>query len=149
VAVRQPFTGYFSGRALLIFLRSDNLALVRIMVNDDFSLAELIEVERDVLAKTGNIILNGCLGSMDNMLRHPLTMSLPEVIYGNGNRVLEIDRDARGMAEMALFLYISFLIQHRDIHGYIAMVVDLPSIASLKQLIAALIAGTTDGDSGS
>jgi chemotaxis protein CheC len=53
------------------------------------------------------------------------------------------------MAEMALFLYISFLIQHRDIHGYIAMVVDLPSIASLKQLIAALIAGTTDGDSGS
>jgi chemotaxis protein CheC len=73
-----------------------------------------------------------------------LTMSLPEVIYGDGNQALEIDGDGGG--GMMLFLYINFVIQERNIRGYIAIVMDLHSIASLRQLIAAFIARMSGED---
>jgi chemotaxis protein CheC len=147
VAVRQQFTGVFSGRALLILPQSAKLDLVRAVVRENLSTAELAELERDALAETGNIILNGCLGSMANILQQPLALSLPEVIQGDGNQVLEID--GVGGDRQVLFLYINFVIQGQNIRGYIAMILDLPSIASLKQLIAAFIASVTGEDFGS
>jgi chemotaxis protein CheC len=34
-----------------------------------------------------------------------------------------------------MFLYINFLIRQRDIRGYIAMLMDMPSIATLQTLL--------------
>jgi chemotaxis protein CheC len=34
-----------------------------------------------------------------------------------------------------LFLYIDFTIKNRDIHGFIALLMDLPSIAALKRIV--------------
>ena len=42
-----------------------------------------------------------------------------------------------------LFLYINFSVRDRDIRGYIAMIMDLPSLDLLKQLIAAFIERVT------
>jgi chemotaxis protein CheC len=144
VAIRQEFSGFFSGRALLIFPQSNSLDLVRAVVSGDLSVAELVELERDALAETGNIILNGCLGSMANMLREPLVMSLPEVLYGDGNDLFYAGRDAR--EGTVLFLYINFVIEERNIRGYIAMMMDLPSMMSLKALISEFIARVTGDD---
>ena len=41
---------------------------------------------------------------------------------------------------MVLFLYINFAISERSIRGYIAMLMDLPSLDALKALIAEFIA---------
>ena len=40
---------------------------------------------------------------------------------------------ARG--NLVLFLYIDFAIKDRDIHGFIALVMDLPSIVTLKAIV--------------
>jgi chemotaxis protein CheC len=40
---------------------------------------------------------------------------------------------------VVLFLYINFAINDRDIRGYIAMLMDLPSLQALKALIAGFI----------
>jgi chemotaxis protein CheC len=144
VAIRQEFSGFFSGRALLIFPESNSLDLVRAVVSGELSAAELVELERDALAETGNIILNGCLGSMANMLHQPLIMSLPEVLYGDGNDLFHTDHDAGN--GMVLFLYINFVIQERNIRGYIAMTMDLPSMVSLKGLISEFITRVTGED---
>lgn len=48
---------------------------------------------------------------------------------------------------MVLFLYINFTISGRDIRGYIAMLMDLPSLDTLKVLITEFIkrvVGTQD-----
>ena len=34
-----------------------------------------------------------------------------------------------------LFLYIDFTIKSRDMHGFIALLMDLPSIAALKEIV--------------
>lgn len=134
VAVRQDFSGPFSGRALLIFPETNSLELVRAVTGGELSAEEVLEMEHEALAETGNVILNGCLATMANMLKRSLTMTLPEVLRGSGAMLFEIDetREAEGLV---LFLYIDFAVRQRDIRGYIAMLMDIPSLTVLKELL--------------
>ena len=134
VAVRQAFEGVFSGRALLIFPEPKCLELVRAVAGDAVSAEDLAEMEDEALAETGNIILNGCLATIGNMLQQSLDVSLPEVLRGDGHLLFDVTRD-RPPDGLVLFLYINFSIRQREITGYIAMVMDLPSMAALKHLI--------------
>jgi chemotaxis protein CheC len=145
VAVRQDFSGAFRGRALLIFPQANGLELVRAVVGEDIPPEDLEEMEREALTETGNIILNGCLATMANMLRRSLTMSLPEVLRGDGRVLLDYPREAVE-AGLVLFLYINFSVRDRSIRGYIAMVMDLPSLAALKLLVGDFIDRVMDDD---
>ncbi|ANI79982.1 hypothetical protein EP837_03598 [Sphingobium sp. EP60837] len=134
VAVRQDFSGPFSGRALLIFPETNSLELVRAVTGGELSAEEVIEMEREALAETGNIILNSCLATMANMLKRSLSMTIPEVLRGDGAMLFEIDENAKAEG-LVLFLYIDFAVRQRDIRGYIAMLMDIPSLATLKELL--------------
>jgi len=138
VAVRQDFDGAFSGRALLIFPESNSLALVRAVAGESLTLEEAAAIEDEALAETGNIVLNSCLATMANMLKQPLTMSLPEVIRSNGSLLFEPRMHHAG-GGIVLFLYINFAINNHDIRGYISMLMDLPSLQALRLLIAEFI----------
>jgi chemotaxis protein CheC len=138
VAVQQQFEGAFSGRALLIFPEATSLDLVRAVVGSDLSADEIAEIEQEALAETGNVILNGCLATMANMLKRSLSISLPEVLRGDGPLLFAVSQE-RSADGLVLFLYINFSVRNRDIRGYIAMLMDLPSLATLKELIADFI----------
>ena len=43
--------------------------------------------------------------------------------------------------DLVLFLYIDFTIKKRDIRGFIALLMDLPSITALKKIVRDFIAG--------
>lgn len=134
IAVRQDFEGAFFGRALLIFPLASSQELVRAVAGDLLSAHDLEEMETEALAETGNVVINSCLATMANMLHKPLTMSLPQVIRGDGRLFFELDEmDTRG--GVVLFLYINFSVGGWDIRGYIAMLMDLPSLDALKSLI--------------
>jgi chemotaxis protein CheC len=145
VAVRQDFAGAFRGRALLIFPQANGLELVRAVVGEDIPPEDLDEMEREALAETGNIILNGCLATMANMLRRSLTMSLPQVLRGDGRTLLDYPQHTAEEG-LVLFLYINFSVRDRSIRGYIAMVMDLPSLAALKLLVGDFIDRVMDDD---
>lgn len=138
IAVQQQFDGPFSGRALLIFPQSNGVSLVRAIVGDDMAEAELLDMEDEALAETGNVILNGCLGSMANMLQHSLKMSIPDVRRGDSSLLFESYNGSTD-GSFVLFLYINFSVRDRNIRGYIAMIMDLPSLEKLKQLISNFI----------
>ncbi|MCR5874535.1 chemotaxis protein CheX [Phenylobacterium sp. J426] len=139
VAVRQDFTGAFAGRALLIFPEANSLALVRAVTGDELSEPEMRDLEDEALAETGNVVLNNCLATMANMLQRPLDMSLPGVLRGASARLFQLE-DAPASEGVVLFLYINFAISERDIRGYIAVLMDLPSLDALKTLIGEFIA---------
>jgi len=139
VAVRQEFSGAFAGRALLIFPESNSLELVRAVTGGELSVQEVAEMEYEALAETGNIILNSCLATMANMLRRSLTMTIPEVLRGSGATLFEVN-DSGDSEGLVLFLYIDFAVRKHDIRGYIAMIMDLPSLALLKALLEEFIA---------
>ena len=72
--------------------------------------------------------------------KEPSFFSEPfQVIRGEGANFFDL-ADADGSEGVVLFLYINFAISDRDIRGYIAMLMDLPSLAALKELIGEFIA---------
>jgi chemotaxis protein CheC len=138
VAVRQDFHGAFEGRALLIFPEQNSLELVRSVSGGGLSSQEVSDIEDEALAETGNVVLNSCLATMANMLKRPLQMSLPQVIRSDGGNLFELGDDLSSDA-VVLFLYINFAVSDRDIRGYIAMLMDLPSLETLRTLISEFI----------
>jgi chemotaxis protein CheC len=138
VAVHQDFAGDIAGRALLIFPQANSLDLVTAVTGGDLPPEDVIELEQEALAEIGNVILNGCLSAMANMLQRSLQISLPEILRGAGSDFFDISSDTLS-DETVLFLYISFLIKGRDIRGYIAMIMDFPAMVSLQALICELI----------
>jgi chemotaxis protein CheC len=145
VAVRQDFSGPFSGRALLIFPESNSLELVRAVTGDELTAQEVVDMEHEALTETGNVILNSCLATMANMLKRSLVMTIPEVLRGNGNMLFEID-ESSAEEGLVLFLYIDFAVRKRDIRGYIAMIMDIPSLEVLKELLDEFIARVVGDD---
>src|SRR5689334_14882093 len=109
VAVQQSFEGPFSGTALLIFPEAQSLELVRSIVGVTHSLEDVIDLEQEALAETGNIILNACLATIANVLRKTMRMSLPAVIRGDGQKMFDIEA-AASEGDLVLFLYIDFTI---------------------------------------
>jgi chemotaxis protein CheC len=132
VAVQQSFEGPFGGRALLIFPEAHSLELVRSIVGDEHSLDDVIDLEQEALAETGNIILNGCLATIANMLHRTMRMSLPSIVRGDGAALFG---SAASAEQFVLFLYIDFNIKKHDVRGFIALLMDLPSIAALKEIV--------------
>lgn len=141
VVVHQDFEGAFAGRALLIFPQENGRELVRAVAGEELSPEEVAALEDEALAETGNIILNGCLATMANMLQRTLTMSLPGILRGDGPRIFGTQAGEASAADaLVLFLYIDFSVSERDIRGYLAMLMDLPSLENLRLLVDEFIA---------
>jgi chemotaxis protein CheC len=141
VAVHQAFAGDFSGRALLIFPESNSLELVRAVAGGNLPLEDIVDLEQEALAETGNIVLNGCLATIANVLQRTLKVSLPEVIRGGGPDFLA-KAGASEEQDVVLFLYIDFCVNERDIRGYIALLMDLSSLESMRKILQDFIQRT-------
>jgi chemotaxis protein CheC len=141
VAVHQMFEGDITGRALLIFPETKSLELVRAVTGGELPLEDIIELEQEALAETGNIILNGCLATIANLLQRSLKMSLPEILRGEGHRLFNLEPPPSA-GDVVMFLYIDFAVRGRDIRGYVALLMDMPSLQALKILLQEFIART-------
>jgi len=133
VAVRQDFSGVFSGRALLIFPEASSLELVRVVVGRQLALEDIVDLEDEALAETGNIILNSWVATIANLLKKNLKMSLPVVIRRDQSHIFE---SVSPRESFILFLHIKFDISRQQIRGYVALMMDVPSVAELRSLIA-------------
>ena len=60
--MQQSFEGPFSGRALLIFPEAQSLELVRSIVGEEHSLEDVIDLEQEALAETGQHYLERLFG---------------------------------------------------------------------------------------
>ena len=140
--MHQVFEGDITGRALLIFPEARSLELVRAVIGGELSIEEIIELEQEALAETGNVILNGCLATIANQLYRSLKISLPEVIRGESTRFFTLPPPPEA-GSTVLFIYINFAVRRRNIEGYIAMLMDLPSLAALTKLLDGLIRRTS------
>lgn len=138
VAVEQLFEGEVSGRALLIFPEANSLELVRAVVRDQMPAAEVADLAPEALCETGNVVLQACLGTIANMLERTLSLAVPTLVRGRAQ-----DLFPRAAKSTVLFVYINFSIRGRRIRGYIALLMDLPSLSALKDLVDQFIARTT------
>lgn len=135
VAVRQDFDGPFAGRALLIFPEANSFELVRLVVGGELSLQDVGSLEDEALAETGNIILNSWIATIANLLKQSLKISLPIVLRGNSELMLKSTEEQ----QQVLFLHIRFEVSTREVQGYVALLMDIPSIDALRVLLSDLV----------
>src|SRR5215207_4951195 len=138
VVVRQDFAGAFSGRAMLIFPERNSLELVRAVVGRELPLDDIVDLEDEALAETGNIILNSWVATIANQLKSALKMSLPVVVRGDSQHMFE-----SSISSLVLFLHIRFEIHQKEISGYVALIMDIPSLDELRSLIASFVRSIT------
>ncbi len=133
--VRQGFSGAFWGNALLLFPERKSLNLVRAMLAETAPLAELTDLEQEVLAEAGNIILNACLGTLANLLGEPIETELPRYVSGCAARVLNKSARAAGDEAAMLMVHIAFSVADRDISGHVVLTLEGESLSTLIEKI--------------
>ncbi|MCW2243146.1 chemotaxis protein CheX [Azospirillum canadense] len=142
VAVRERFSGRFSGSALLMFPETMSLGIVKAVVGDRTRIEEIEDLEPEALTEIGSVLLNGCLSILANSLRQTLNLSAPELLRGSGQFLL-LGTDHRRADVPVLFVHVDFIVYRPYTEGYIALIMDLPAPLELK----ALLRETTDENS--
>ena len=144
-AVIQRFSGPFVTDAMLMFPEERSLELIRLFVGEDLPLDEMTDMEQEAMAEIGNIILNACIGAMASLFQAEFRGGLPHVRLGEMADILEINNlDARPDLDgddALLLLFIEFALQQREIKGYLAFVLDLPSSNQLRHRVDQFLAG--------
>ena len=131
--VTQSFKGSFDAEAILMFPEERSLEIVRMMVGESLPLEELSDLEQEAMSEIGNIILNACIGTIANIVGGKFTSTLPMFRLGTSREILHADD--RGEDDHVLFVYIDFRMEKREIHGYVAFLMNIPSIAGLLESV--------------
>ncbi|HEY4299994.1 MAG TPA: chemotaxis protein CheC [Candidatus Didemnitutus sp.] len=135
-SVNQAFTGSMSGNALLLLDESSAIALSRLLSEDRSVDARLDSNAREIITEVGNILLNACLGVFGNLLRVPVSFSVPMLSVDTIPAILEsVAHRAREPLQFGLMIHTRFRIKTGNVTGYMVIVL---GIASLDRLMREL-----------
>ncbi|SMH58259.1 chemotaxis protein [Azospirillum agricola] len=133
-AVRGAFAGPFTGEAMLLFPEQGTLALVGRLVPVDPAAEGPGEMEQDALTEIGNIILNGCLASLSNLIGGEIAGAVPG--YGTGDPEAVI-----GAAEdPVLAVRIDMALAAGDAQGHALFLLDIASLEAFREAIRRTLA---------
>ena len=78
--VRLPFRGSIQGTAALVFPTDSAAKLVSVLTGDDLENLDLDSLRAGTLSEVGNIVINGVMGSIANILSVVLEYDLPSYL---------------------------------------------------------------------
>ena len=136
-SVIQDFNGELSGRAVLVFPRASAVRLGQVLAGFDEIGDEEVLSLADILEETGNIVLNGVLGSIGSLLSKGLTYSAPRLCTGMHMEEIVAERMSGEQNEERSILVtrVKFEVARRDINGSLFIVFDAGSIETLLDAI--------------
>lgn len=131
-AVELGFEGNISGAAQLIFPTVTASSLVALLVEDEADM-DMDALRAGTFCEVGNIVLNGVMGSISNILNFSFDYSVPEYIETHTEDYM---RDT-GMPDDAhvLLARTRFSIDELDIEGDIALFLQIGAIHKLIETI--------------
>ncbi|MEB3827289.1 chemotaxis protein CheC [Phormidium sp. CCY1219] len=132
-AVRLGFSGSFSGTAQLVFPTDSASKLVALLTNEEVGTPDLDAVKIGTLTEVGNIVINGVMGSMSNLLHQHLNYSLPIYLEDTVDNLLVANR--LESKTTVLLAQARFTIEQLQIAGDIILIF---KVGSFDVLLAAL-----------
>lgn len=129
-SVSMAFQGDFDGRASLMFPCESARILVALLTGEELDSTELDDLRSSTLAEVGNILLNGVMGSLSNMLASRLDYSLP--LYQEIPRQKMLDCQKM---EAVLIARAKFYIDDLCVEGNIVLFFELESFQLLMNSI--------------
>ncbi len=129
-AVHLAFKGTFSGTAQLIFPAATASKLVTTVTGEEVRSESLDEIRSGTLCEIGNIVLNGLMGSISNVLKMQLKYSVPTYLEGKiGN--LTSARDNMSSDTKILLARTHFTIKELKIEGDIIVFFETGALDAL------------------
>lgn len=132
-AVRLNFTGSFSGKANLVFPTNSAATLVSLLTGEEIDSPDLDSVKIGTLSEVGNIVINGIMGSISNVLNQHLNYAIPIYMEDSIDHILSLENTA----EQTIFLLAQarFAIETLEIMGEIVLIFEMDSFDTLIKVI--------------
>lgn len=137
-AVRQDFSGPFSGIAELVFPTDSASMLAAMLTGEEVGTPDLDAVQISTLSEVGNILINSVIGSIGNLARQNLDYEIPTYIEDTVEHLLSPgDRVDRSMILLA---QTQFAIEEYQIRGDIILIFEVGSFERLIHTLTEEIA---------
>ena len=132
-AVGLGFTGSFTGLAQLVFPADSADLLAAMLTGEELGTPDLDLVKIGTLSEVGNIVINGVMGSISNVLDQRLDYSLPT--YTEGTVELLLSSGSLASKAVVLLAQTRFIIERLHIEGDVILIFN---VASFDALLAAI-----------
>ncbi len=132
--VQLSFSGSLNGSVALMFPMETAVRLVTLLAGDHEDFGEMDGLRRATLEEAGNILLNGLVGSISNLLGHRICFSVP--YYSESNRVVE--RFTARCKDSHIFLSsANFQVDHHNMEGDVLLYFEVNSLEVLLEALNA------------
>jgi chemotaxis protein CheC len=135
-AVRLGFRGPFFGTAALVFPPDSASKLVSLLTGEEPGTSDLDSVRAGTLTEVGNIVINGVMGSIGNLLKQRILYSLPDYMEDTIDKLLATNDS--GQDPTVLLVRTRFTVQQLHIEGDILLLFEVGSFDALLSAINAV-----------
>ncbi len=132
-AVYLGFEGNFSGKAGLLFPTESASLLVSLLTGEDAVDTDLDALRVGTLTEIGNIVINGVMGSMGNVLKQHLVYTTPTYLEGTMPTLISSSVD--NQETVLLTAQTRFNVKEKDIQGEIMLTFGIGSFSALVNII--------------
>lgn len=137
-AVQLSFTGGFCGTAELVFPTDSASTLVAVLTGEEPGTPDLDAVRIGTLSEVGNIVINGVMGSISNVLKQHMDYKMPVYIEDTIENLITLDS---GSNVTILLAQTRFTIENLQIIGDIILIFEVNSFDGLLEAINQEIGG--------
>ncbi len=134
-SVTLGFDGAFTGKAALVFPPDSASRLVAVLTGEEPGTPDLDSVRAGTLNEVGNILLNGVMGSLGNILQERINYSLP--LYSEDTVANLITSGNMTKNTVILLVRTDFIIRQLEVEGNIILLFTVGSFDSLLSAIDA------------
>lgn len=135
-AVRLGFKGSFYGTAELIFPTESASKLIAVLTGEELDSMDLDAVRTGTLSEIGNIVINGVMGSISNVLKQHIDYTLPIYLEDTIDNLLMA---ANSSDPTILIAQARFTIEQLEIIGDILLIFEVGTFDALVKMINANI----------
>jgi chemotaxis protein CheC len=133
--VHQVFSGPVGGDALLMLDPVAASVLKELLTDEPALPLDLDLSAREVLTEVGNVLLNACIGTFGNLLKVPVSFSVPDVDIASLHTILDRLMTDDNRLRYALVVTSAFRLRDSEVTGYVVIIL---TVQSLTRLLIAL-----------
>lgn len=130
-SVHQEFGGPVGGDAMLILDPVAATTLKELLTNEPALPLSLDASAREVLTEVGNILLNACLGTFGNLLKVPVSFSVPDIDVATVRAIVDRLIGPSDSFRYALVVTAGFRLREAEVTGYVVIVLTVQSLTRL------------------
>ena len=132
-AVRLAFKGPFSGTVALVFPPDSASKLVAVLTGEEPGTPDLDSVRAGTLSEVGNIVINGIMGSIVNVLNEQIEYSIPTYVEDTIDNLVALNGAA--INSIVILARTRFTIEQIQVEGDIILLFE---VGTFNALIAAI-----------